>query len=470
MLLPGELIVDNYCGGGGASTGLELFLNRDVDIAINHNKEAIDMHKLNHPNTKHYCESVWDINPIQVCMGRPVGIAWFSPDCTHFSIAKGGTPVSQNIRGLAWLTVKWCALVPVRIFHLENVQEFKTWGPVVNGKPCKERKGEYFKGFIKALTTGLEKESPVYKDIYHTLFKFNYDIKYKLSLYKKIRAGLGYELEHQVIKACDYGVPTIRKRLFMTARNDGKPIQWPKVTHGKINTGLLPFKTVAKNVIDWSIPAKSIFNRKRPLAEKTMQRIAKGIQRFIIDNPEPYIIEGEILPFITECANGSSQRNMSANEPLRTICAKVKGGHFALVTSYIIKMRGNNLGHKVDEPLHTISAGGLHHGEVRAFLIKYYGTVAGQSITEPLHTVRATDCFGLVLIKGEKYQIVDIALRMLSPHELYAAHDFPKDYKISHNSKGKKNTVKNQVARVGNSVPPTMAGLIAYANLCQQNN
>jgi DNA (cytosine-5)-methyltransferase 1 len=465
-LLPGELVVDNYCGGGGASTGLEMYLKCKVDIAINHNKEAIDMHQVNHPETKHYCESVWDVDPVKACSGSPVGVAWFSPDCTHFSIAKGGMPVSQNIRGLAWLTVKWCALVPVRTFHLENVQEFKTWGPVKDGKPIKERKGEYFNGFIKALTTGLEKESPVYKDIYHALFKFNYDINYKLSLYKKIKAGLGYDLEHKVLKICDYGVPTIRKRFFMTARNDGQPITWPKVTHGDKNSDLLPYKTVADHVIDWSLPAKSIFNRKRPLAEKTMQRIAKGIQRFVIDNPEPYIIKGEIAPFITECANGSRQRNMAIDEPLRTICAKVKGGHFALVTSYIVKMRGTNLGHKIDEPLHTISAGGNHFGEVKAFLIKYYGKVGGQSVLEPLHTVRANDCFGLVLIKGEKYQIVDIALRMLAPHELYAAHDFPTNYKISHNSEGKKNTIKNQVARVGNSVPPTMAGLIAHANLC----
>jgi len=465
MLLPGELVVDNYCGGGGASTGLEMFLKCKVDIAINHNKEAIDMHKVNHPDTKHYCESVWDVDPVKACNGRPVGVAWFSPDCTHFSKAKGSTPVSKNIRALAWVAVKWAALVPVRVIPLENVEEFLTWGPVVDGKPCKERKGEIFKGFIKALTTGLEKESPVYSDIYHALFKFNYDIKYKLSLYKKIKAGLGYDVEWKILKACDYGVPTIRKRFFLIARNDGQPIVWPEITHGDEKNGLLPYKTVADHVIDWSLPAKSIFNRTRPLADKTMQRIAKGIQRFVIDNPEPYIVKGEIMPFITECANGSSQRNMSANEPLRTICAQVKGGHFALVTSYIVKMRGTNLGHKIDEPLHTISAGGNHHGEVRAFLIKYYGKVGGQSVTSPLHTVRATDCFGLVLIKGEKYQIADIALRMLAPHELYAAHDFPIDYKISHNSEGKKNTIKNQVARVGNSVPPTMAGLIAYANL-----
>ncbi len=464
MIKAEELIVDFYSGGGGASTGLEMFLKRDVDIAINHNHEAIDMHKMNHPNTKHYCESVWAVNPIQACMGRPIGVAWFSPDCTHFSKAKGSTPVSQNIRGLAWVTVKWAALVKIRKFHLENVEEFKTWGPVKDGKPIKARQGEYFNGFIKALTTGLEKDSPVYKDIYNALFKFNYDINYKLSLYKKIKSGLGYDLEHKVLKACDYGIPTIRKRFFMSARNDGKAINWPEATHGDKGSELLPYKTVADHVIDWSLPAKSIFNRKRPLADKTMQRIAKGIQRFVIDNPEPYIVKGEMGAFITECANGSSQRNMPINEPLRTICAKVKGGHFALVTSYVVKMRGTNLGHKIDEPLHTISAGGNHFGEVRAFLIKYYGKIGGQSVTEPLHTVRAADCFGLVLIKGEKYQIVDVALRMLAPHELYAAHDFPLNYIISHNSKGKKNTIKNQVARVGNSVPPTMAGLIAYAN------
>lgn len=460
MLLPGEISVDNYAGGGGASTGLGMALGRSVDIAINHNQEAIDMHKLNHPDTTHYCESVWDVDPVEACKGRPVGVAWFSPDCTYFSKARGGKPVDKKIRGLAWVTVRWGLLWPMRTFHLENVEEFKDWGPLdENLKPCKERKGETFDGFIKALTTGIKPNHPAWQEMCCAL-GVQYDAEAKLKLFK----GLGYKVEHRMLTACDFGVPTTRKRFFLTGRNDDKAIRWPTVTHGKNGSGLEPFKTTADHVIDWSLPAKSIFNRKKPLAEKTMSRIAKGIQRFVIDNPEPYIVNKQIVPFITEFANASNQRNMPIDEPLRTLCSQVKGGHFALVTSYIVKMRGTNLGHKIDEPLHTISAGGLHHGKVSAFLIKYYGKEGAQSVTSPLHTVRARDCFGLVLIKGEQYQIVDIALRMLAPHELYRAHDFPLSYIISHNSEGKKNTIKNQVARVGNSVPPTMAMLIVKAN------
>lgn len=460
---PGEIVVDNFAGGGGASTGIELGLNRHVDIAINHDQAAIDMHRMNHPETKHYCESVWDVDPKEACAGRPVGLAWFSPDCKHFSKAKGGQPVDKNIRGLAWVTIKWCLRVPVRVFHLENVEEFKTWGPVIEVspgkfKPCKKRVGETFNGFIKALTTGISPTHPAWKEMCTTL-GIQFDIAAKLKLFR----GLGYQVEYATLSLADYGIPTIRKRLFLTARNDGEEIRWPAVTHGKKDSGLQPFKTAADDVIDWSIPVKSIFGRKKPLVDKTLIRIAKGLQRFVIDNPEPYLVNNQVS-FITECANGSSRHDMPIDEPFRTICAEVKGGHLALVTSHIIKLRGDNLGHCIDEPLHTISAGGNHLGIVRAFLIKYYGQIGAQSIEEPLHTIRTGDCFGLVVVKGEKYRVADIGLRMLEPHELFRAHDFPSDYKISHDSNGKKLSKKNQVARVGNSVPPTIAKLLVEAN------
>ena len=413
MILPGEIVVDNFAGGGGASTGMELGLNRYVDIAINHDKDAIDMHKMNHPETKHYCESVWDVDPVEACNNRPVGLAWFSPDCKHFSKAKGATPVNKNIRGLAWVVVRWAALVPVRMIMLENVEEFLTWGPVVDGKPCKERKGETFKAFVAALSTGLSLDHPAIDDVRNALGN-----DFDLSCIEK---GLGYQVEWKVIKACDFGAPTIRKRLFLIARNDGQPIEWPAATHGE---GLTPYRTAA-DIIDWSVPVRSIFNRKRPLAEKTMARIAKGLQKFVIDSNNPFIVPGECtMPFITEHANGSSQRNMAADEPLRTICAQVKGGHFALVapviTSHMVKLRGTNIGHGTDEPVHTISAGGFHIGEVRAFLVEYYGTGNAHRVDKPLHTVTTRDRFGLITIKGEDYQIVDIGMRMLEPHELFA--------------------------------------------------
>ncbi|MGI2146271.1 DNA cytosine methyltransferase [Shewanella frigidimarina] len=435
-----ELVVDNFAGGGGASTGIELAIGRPVDIAINHDPDAIAMHKTNHPLTKHYCESVWDINPVEACAGRPVGLAWFSPDCKHFSKAAGGKPLEKKIRGLAWVAMRWAATVRPRIIMLENVEEFVTWGPLINigskeQRPDPERKGDTFKSFV------------------HQLRQHGYDVKWKDLI------------------ASDYGCPTIRKRFFLVARCDGQPITFPKATHCNPNKQpvngrtLKPWKTAA-DIIDWSIPCKSIFNRPRPLAEKTMQRIAKGINKFIIQNEQPFIAPGEatIVPFITECANGSSQRNMAIDEPLRTICAQVKGGHFALVTSHMIKMRGTNIGFPTNEPVHTITAGGNHIGEVRAFLMKYYGTGIGQDINQPLHTIRTGDCFGLVMVRGEKYQIVDIGLRMLEPHELFAAQSFPSDYIINVDHTGKKYSKAKQVARCGNSVPPLLAAALVNAN------
>lgn len=457
-----EIIVDNFAGGGGASTGIELGLNRHVDIAINHDPAAIDMHKVNHPETKHYCESVWDVDPVEACAGRPVGLAWFSPDCKHFSKAKGSKPVEKSIRGLAWVVVRWAALVPMRVFMLENVEEFLTWGPVVEidegkFKPCTERKGETFQAFIKCMTTGLEKDHPAWDEIKEALGN---DFPYE-----KLENGLGYDVDHKILTACDFGAPTSRKRLFLVGRNDGLEIEWPNPTHGKNGSGLKPYLT-ASNIIDWSIPAKSIFNRKRPLAENTMKRIAKGIQRYVIETEDPFVIPREnVLPFITEHANASNQRNMAADEPLRTICAQVKGGHFALVTSHIIKMRGDNVGHKTNEPLQTISAGGNHFGEVQAFLIKYYGTSDAQPINKPLGTVTTKDRFGLITVNGDKYKIADIAMRMLEPHELFAAMGFPEGYEIAFDSEGKKNTKKNQVARCGNAVCPPIAKALVECNI-----
>ena len=493
-LRPDEIVVDNFAGGGGASTGMEIGLNRHVDIAINHDKAAIDMHRMNHPEAEHYCESVWDVDPVKACRDRPVGLAWFSPDCRHFSKAKGSKPVEKNIRGLAWVAVRWAALVPVRVFMLENVEEFLTWGPLVEVspgvfKPDKERSGETFEAFVLALTTGLPKDHPAWTEIKEALGD-NFP-------YESIENGLGYKVEHKTLRACDYGAPTIRKRFFLVARNDGLDIKWPKPTHGEKGSGLLPFVTAA-DIIDWSVPVRSIFGRKKPLAEKTMERIAKGLKRFVFDSDAPFVVPEEIqTPFITEHANGSNQRNMPANEPLRTICAQVKGGHFALVTAYIakhfsgvtgsdleeplhtvtttdhnalvtshmIKMRGTNIGHKTNEPVHTISAGGLHVGEVRAFLLKYYGTSYAESIDTPIGTVTTKDRFGLVTVMGDLYQIVDIGMRMLEPHELFAAQGFPIDYKFSHNSEGKKLSKASQVARCGNAVCPPVAQALVEANL-----
>lgn len=466
------LVIDNFAGGGGASTGIELGLGRPVDIAVNHDPEAVAMHDINHPHTRHYCESVWEVDPRVIADGRPVDLAWFSPDCKHFSKAKGGTPVKKEIRGLAWVALRYAATVRPKVIMLENVEEFVTWGPITQeGRPCPKNKGRTFMSFINALRRH------------------------------------GYQVDYRELRACDYGAPTIRKRLFLIARCDGQPIVWPEPTHGDPASPavkakqLKPWRTAA-DIIDWSLPCPSIFTRKRPLVENTLRRIARGIQRYVIEADEPFLVPSG-APFITEHANGSSQRNMQADAPLRTICAQVKGGHFALVTaflakhyggnytgpgaslveplhtvtttdhnalvtSHLVKLRNNQHSQSVRAPIPTLTAGGGHVGEVRAFLLKYYGTGDGQTLQEPLHTVTTKDRYGLVMIKGEPYQIADIGMRMLEPHELFAAQGFPADYIHDRTAGGKPLKKTAQVRMCGNSVCPPVAAALVRTNLVEQ--
>ncbi|WP_299733917.1 DNA cytosine methyltransferase [uncultured Endozoicomonas sp.] len=427
----GELIVDNFAGGGGASTGIEMAMDRPVDIAINHDPEAIAMHTINHPHTRHYCESVWKVDPVEACNGRPVALAWFSPDCKHFSKAKGGKPKSKQIRGLAWVAVRWAKRVRPRVIMLENVEEFQDWGPLLeDGTACPARKGDTFRQFVHQLQS------------------------------------YGYQVQWKELRACDYGAPTIRKRLFLIARCDGQPIVWPTPTHG---TEQNRYKTAA-DCIDWSIPCPSIFERKKPLAENTLRRIAKGIQKFVVDNPKPFIVP--IAHY-----NGSNLVH-DIEQPLRTITAYPKGGSFSLVTAFIAKHYTGVTGSSLKEPLHTITSKdhnalvtaqlqkrNSHSEKVHAFLVKYYGAGDGQSITEPCHTITSRDRFGLVTVAGEPYSIIDIGMRMLTPRELYTANGFPADYIIDHDAKGHRLTKTNQVARCGNAVPPQFSEALVRANL-----
>ena len=503
-----EIIVDLFAGGGGASTGIEMALGRSPDIAINHDHEAIALHTANHPNTLHLINDVFELNPHNVSVGRPVGLLWLSPDCKHFSKAKGGKPKSKKIRSLAWIGVKWARAKRPRIIILENVEEFQEWGPLkCDGTVCDLRKGKTFKLFVAQLER------------------------------------LGYKVAWKELRACDYGAPTIRKRLFLIARRDGEPIVFPKPTHGDpksedVKSGKLkPWVSVAE-CLNFSLPTPSIFLTKeegkrygvrRPLAEKTMARIAKGLKKYVFDAEEPYFIstyygaksDGSgtdrgssinapvgtitagglrhalVAPVLTEHANGSSQRNFSVNEPMRTQMAEVKGGHFALVsafmaqhnlgnigrpmtspastltttgsqqqlvTSHIMKMRNGNTGSASSEPLHSITAGGTHHAEVRAFLMKYYGTGEGQSMNDQMHTVTTKDRFGLVTVHGTLYRIVDIGMRMLTPRELFRAQGFPGTYKIDIEYRGKPLTKKAQVRMCGNSVCPPIAAALVSAN------
>ena len=375
-----ELVVDLFAGGGGASTGMARAY-REPDIAVNHNAIAIAVHRANHPHTEHYIEDVFDVDPIKATRGRPVGVLWASPDCRHHSKAKGGKPRDKRIRGLAWVVLRWALAVSPRLIELENVEEFIDWCPLDDdGNPIKARRGETFKAFVAALSTGLAADHPAMAEIIEFL---GGDIHVPALV-----RGLGYCCDHMEIRACDYGAPTIRKRLYFKARRDRAPITWPKPTHAKGGGGLLPWRTAAE-CLDFNLPARSIFDRPKPLAVNTQRRVAKGLWRYVLTAAEPFIVHathhgerrthavdapmptitaanrGELMladaalaPFVAQCSHAADQRSNAANEPLRTLCAQVKGGHFALTAAHITKFRFDSIGTSCNDPLHTITAGG----------------------------------------------------------------------------------------------------------------
>ena len=384
-MINGELIVDNFAGGGGASTGIELATGYSVDIAINHDPEAIKMHKANHPNTKHYCENVWAVDPVKACGGHPVALAWFSPDCKHFSKAKGGKPKDKNIRGLAWVACRWAGLVRPRVIMLENVEEFKTWGPLGRRHhPIKSKQGETFRKFVQQLT------------------------------------DLGYEVEFRELVAADYGAPTMRKRFFMIARCDGKPIVWPEPTHApadseEVKAGLLKPYVGAYTQLDFSLPCPSIFDSSeeikekygiravRPLAPKTMERIARGLKKFVLDNPEPFIV-----PIGYGERKGQAPRVHDIEKPLPTI---VGSGKHYLCEPYMVQIGQTGFtkdrSKDVKEPLTTIVSKN-EHCLISPTLIQYHsetaqGEVRGQTIEDPIMTVDGSNRYGLVTSFIQKY-------------------------------------------------------------------
>lgn len=520
-----EIVADNFAGGGGASLGIELALGRSPDLAVNHDAEAIAMHAANHPTTRHYRESVWEVDPIEACQGKSCALAWFSPDCKHHSKAKGGKPRDQKIRGLAWVAITWAHRVRPRVIALENVEEFRDWGPLHRagtraGKPIAARKGETFRAFVRKLER------------------------------------LGYTVEHRLLRACDYGAPTTRRRLFLIARCDGRPIVWPAPTHGKGGEllGLKPYRTAAE-CIDWSIPCPSIFDRDRPLADKTLARIARGIRKFVIEAGRPFVIpvnhggqgrrdhrvhdvdaplptvtggqrggHAVVVPTIikTKTHGGGGNDAMGADEPLRTVTAS-KRGEFAVVAPYLVhRSNGERPGQEpriydAQRPLGTIVAQGQKHALCTAFLAKHYGggyTGAGVSLDEPTATITTQDHHGLVAahlvryntklaqvaaflvryngtgdaesvdrpvgvlttkprfglvtvtIDGEEYVIADIGMRMLEPRELFRAQGFHDEYQIAPvGPNGKRLTKTAQIRMCGNSVSPPVAAAIVRANI-----
>lgn len=515
------LIIDLFAGGGGASTGLTWALGHSPDIAINHDAEALAMHAANHPGTLHLCANVLAVNPLYATGGQPVDVLHASPDCTHFSKAKGGKPRSQHIRDLAWVVVRWAEEVRPRLITLENVEEFQTWGPLdAHGQPIKAQAGATFRAWVRRLRR------------------------------------LGYRVDWRELRACDYGAPTTRKRLFVVARRDGRPVVWPEPTHGPkdspavLSGKLKPYRTAAE-CVDWTAPARSIFVRSKPLAEATQRRIAEGIRRYVLGAGEPFIVTyyglkstddfrgqdmgrplptqttmnrfGLVAPVLMTNTTGHAPSCLGVPVPTvatgnhhfltapilsrqfgnsvgQTVEAPhptiTQSNHDMLVTASMVKMRGANIGAPVDEPLRTVSAQGQHHALTTATLIKYYGTGGGSDAGAPLHTVTAKDRMGLVcaeldadgaryaqtldwlrrwgvigpdaeaeiVIRGVVYRIVDIAMRMLAPRELYRAQGFPDTYAIAPECGGKPISKTAQVRMCGNSVPPQFVAALVTAN------
>lgn len=428
------LIIDAFAGGGGASVGIEMALGRHVDIAINHDPEAIRMHKVNHPNTIHLTEDIFNVELQKYVNGRKVSLLWASPDCTHFSKAKGRRPLNANIRMLPWAVYKHAKNITPDVIIMENVEEIQQWGPLDDyGYPIPERKGEDYNKFINSMKS------------------------------------LGYIFESRELIAADYGAPTTRKRWYAIFRMDGKPIVWPDKTHSKDGIGGLNPWLECGNYIDYSDLGKSIFNRKKPLADATMKRIANGYIKYVVNNPKPYIVKNKeaalfLIQYHSEQKDGES-RGQFLTEPIKTIDTS---NRYGLVSGFITKFYKTGTGQKCDEPLHTITTSPGHFGLISAWLIKYYGTGIGQELKSPLATITTKDRFGIVNvitdIDGEKYILRDIFLRMLKPEELKLMQGFPKDYIIDRDINWKSYPSKEQVARIGNSVVPIMAKVLVEAN------
>lgn len=511
------LIIDCFAGGGGASVGIEMALGRPVDIAINHDPQAIRMHQTNHPQTLHLAEDIFKVDLKKYVAGHHVALMWASPDCTSHSKAKGGRPRKQGLRILPWAVYKHAAQILPDVIIMENVEEIQQWGPLdENGRPIPERKGEDYRKFISAMES------------------------------------LGYEFDSRELVAADYGAPTTRKRWYAIFRRDGKPIVWPEPTHSKTGGDGKQKWVPVSSVLDFSDLGKSIFGRKKPLAENTMRRIARGLEKFVFNNPEPFMVQvnhggdnfrgqsihepmptitgkhgfGTVTPYIMQIGQTgfTNDRNRGMEEPLSTIVTKnehcvvaplliqyhsettrngVRGqsvgepiqtidtsNRYGLVSAFLTKFYKSGTGQGMNEPLHTITTSPGHFGQVSIyavdwkylqaagvddettqkatwvsqFIMEYYGSGTGQQVAEPLRTIVTKDRFALITVLGNQYAILDIFLRMLTPEELKLAQGFPKDYIIDRDYKWQSYPISERVKRIGNSVVPIMAEALATAN------
>ena len=478
-----DLIIDCFAGGGGASVGIEMALGRPVDIAVNHDPQAIRMHKTNHPDTLHLTEDIFKVDLMKCVAGCHVALMWASPDCTSHSKAKGGQPRKKGLRILPWAVYKHAKAILPDVIIMENVEEIQQWGPLDEaGHPIKERAGEDYKRFIAAM--------------------------------KK----LGYDFDSRELVAADYGAPTTRRRWYAIFRRDEKPITWPEPTHNKGGTdGLKKWEPIWK-CLDLQDMGKSIFGRKKPLAEKTMNRIARGMEKFVFKCPEPFMVQvnhggdnfrgqsihepmptitgrhgfGVISPLLIQYHSETTKsgvRGQALTEPIQTIDTS---NRYGLVMAFLTKFYKTTTGQTIWKPIHTITTSPGHFGQVSVlaipkeellssigseademiqkctwvsqFIMEYYGCGVGQSLNDPLHTIVTKDRFALVTVLGNEYAILDIFLRMLKPKELMLGQGFPADYIINRDLDGKPYPVGEQVARIGNSVVPIMAQALVNAN------
>lgn len=475
------LIIDCFAGGGGASVGIEMALGKPVDIAINHDPQAIRMHKTNHPQTLHLTEDIFKVDLEKYVASRHVALMWASPDCTSHSKAKGGQPRKQGLRILPWAVYKHAKKILPDVIIMENVEEIQQWGPLdENGKIISERKGEEYKRFINSMQS------------------------------------LGYDFDSKELVAADYGAPTTRKRWYAIFRRDGRPIVWPEPTHSKTGTDRKKKWVPVSSVLDFSDIGKSIFGRKKPLAENTMRRTARGLEKFVFNNPEPFIIQvnhsgnnfrgqsihdpmptitqkhgfGVVTPYMIQYHSETTKngvRGQAVTDPLQTIDTS---NRYGLVIAFLEKFYKSGTGQSLAEPIHTITTSPGHFGQVSVlavdwnklqaagideetaqkatwvsqFIMEYYGCGIGQSLNDPLHTIVTKDRFALITVLGNEYAILDIFLRMLTPEELKLAQGFPRDYIIDRDYNWQKYPVCEQVKRIGNSVVPIMAEALVKAN------
>lgn len=476
-----SLIIDCFAGGGGASVGIEMALGRQVDIAVNHDPEAIRMHRTNHPDTLHLTEDIFKVDLEKYVKGRKVDLMWASPDCTSHSKAKGGQPREKGLRILPWAVYKHAKKILPDVIIMENVEEIQQWGPLDEyGHPIPERKGEDYQAFICSMK------------------------------------NLGYQFDSRELVAADYGAPTTRKRWYAIFRRDGKPIVWPEPTHSKGGIGGKQPWVPVSTVLQFADIGKSIFGRKKPLADNTMRRIARGLDKFVFRNPEPFIMvynaggytgagsgvkapaptittmprHALVTPLLIQYHSETAKHEVRGQEVSEPIMTLDTSNRYALVSAFMTKFYKSGIGQGLDEPLHTITTSPGHFGTVTVlaaekeklyevgideetarkcswvsqFIIEYYGTGTGQMVTEPLHTIVTKDRFALITVLGNEYVLMDIFLRMLKPEELKLAQGFPEDYVIDRDYMGKPYPVKEQVARIGNSVVPVMAKTLVETN------